>query len=128
MIRLAAILLVVTISGCVSVGEPSALQVNVKGGEQLKPWGVEAGRGATGISLRGQVNRTALPRGPLREHVHVEILDASGQLVSVHEALIYPVTALRAQGTARLSLDLPANAISKDGSLNVIVVDGVPHD
>jgi hypothetical protein len=128
MIGLAAILLAVTISGCVSVGESSALQVNVQGGDQLKPWGVEAGRGATGISLRGQVNRTALPRGPLREHVHVEILDASGQLVSVHEALIYPVTALRAQGTARLSLDLPANAISKDGSLNVIVVDGVPHD
>ena len=128
MIRLAAILLAVTISGCVSVSESSALQVNVQGGDQLKPWGVEAGRGATGISLRGHVNRTALPRGPLREHVHIELRDASGQRVSVHEALIYPVTAVRAQGSARLSLDLPANAISKEGSLNVIVVDGVPHD
>jgi len=128
MIRLAAILLAVTISGCASVGASSTLQVNVQVGDQLKPWGIEAGRGASDISLRGQVNRTALPRGPLREHVHVEILDASGQRVSVREAHIYPVTALRAPGTARLSLDLPANAVSKDGSLNVIVVDGVPHD
>jgi hypothetical protein len=128
MIRLAAILLAVAISGCVSVGGSSTLQINVHGGDQLTPWGVDAGHGSTGISLTGQVNRTALPRGPLREHVHVEILDASGQRVSVHDAHIYPVTALRAQGTARLSLDLPANAVSKDGSLNVIVVDGVPHD
>ena len=128
MTKLAAILLAAAAGGCVSVGASTPLQIDVRGGDQLKPWGVEAGRGATGISLRGQVNRTALPRGPLREHVHVELLDASGQRVSVHEAHIYPVTALRAPGTARLSLDLPANAVSKDGSLNVIVVDGVPHD
>jgi hypothetical protein len=127
MIRLSTILLAVTISGCVSVGGSSALQINVHAGDQLTPWGVQAGLVTTGITLTGQVNRTALPRGPLREHVHVEILDASGQRVSVHDAHIYPVTALRAPGTARLSLDLPANAVSKDGSLNVIVVDGVPH-
>lgn len=128
MTKLAAILLAAAAGGCVSVGASTPLQIDVRGGDQLKPWGVEAGRGANGISLRGQVNRTALPRGPLREHVHVEVLDASGQIVSVHEALIYPITALRAQGMARLSLELPVNAMSNDGSLNVIVVDGVPHE
>jgi hypothetical protein len=62
MVRLAAILLALTSGGCVSVGESAVWQVNVQGGDHLRPWGVEAGRGATGTSLTGFACQRSLQR------------------------------------------------------------------
>lgn len=41
-------------------------------GEQLRIRGVETQRDEQSVRLAGQVNRSARPRRPLREHVHVE--------------------------------------------------------
>lgn len=128
MSRFAAFLLPALLGGCVSLGVASVLPVEVLRGDQLKPWGVEAGVTGDTIKLKGQVDRTALPAGPLREHVHVEVRSAAGEVLSVHDADIYPFTALRSQGTARLSLDLSGDAMSSGDKLKVIVVDGPPHE
>lgn len=105
----------------------SGLPVKLVQGDQLKLWGVEANHSADGITISGQVDRTALPRGPLREHVHVETLDATGQVLSVQDAGIYPVTALRSRGTARLSSNLPPHIKAQDVNLQLRVVEGIPH-
>lgn len=126
--KFAVVPLLAVIGGCVSVGISSALPVEVRHGDQLKPWGVQADVGRDATSLSGQVTRTFLPKGPLREHVHVELLDAGGRVLSLHDAKIYPVTALRSQGEARLSLTLSASAMANGDRFKVFVVDGAPHD
>jgi hypothetical protein len=128
MARIAVFLLPALLGGCVSLGVASVLPVEVLRGEQLRPWGVEAGVAGDTIKLKGQVDRTSLPTGPLREHVHVEVRNAAGEVLSVHDADIYPFTALRSQGTARLSLDLSRDAMSDGDRLKIIVVDGAPHE
>jgi len=115
--------------GACAIAAPlsSGLPVKLVQGDQLKLWGVEANHTADGITISGQVDRTALPRGPLREHVHVETLDATGQVLSVYDARIYPVTALRGRGTARLSSNLPPHIKAEDVNLQLRVVEGIPH-
>lgn len=120
---------VIALSACTSVTSsemPSAVQL--VHGEQLKIWGVEARRDEQNVKLAGQVNRSALPRGPLREHVHVEVLNAAGVVVATQDAALYPFTALREMGTARLSATVAGDALGAGGVLQLRVVDGVPHD
>ena len=120
---------VIALAGCTSVTnseKPGAVQL--VHGEQLKIWGVEAQRDEQNVRLTGQVDRSALPRGPLREHVHVEVLNDAGVVVLTQDAALYPFTALREMGTARLSATIPAEAVGSDGVLRLRVVKGVPHD
>lgn len=127
--RPAAIGITVFLGAC-AIAAPisSGPLVSLVQGEQLKMWCVDASRTADGITVTGQVNRTAQPRGPLREHVHVETLDAAGQVLAVHDATIYPVVALRGQGRARLSSTLSDHEATGDVNLRLRVVEGVPHD
>jgi hypothetical protein len=97
-------------------------------GGQLRIWGVEARRDEHSVRLAGQVNGSALPRGPLREHVHVEVLNDAGVVVATQNAALYPFTALRKMGTARPPATISAEAAGSDGMLQLRVVDGVPHD
>ena len=120
---------VIALAGCTSVTSsemPGAVQL--VHGEQLKIWGVEVQRDEQKLNLTGQVDRSALPRGPLREHVHVEVLNDAGVVVLTQDAAHYPFTALREMGTARLSATIPAEAVGSDGVLRLRVVKGVPHD
>ena len=97
-------------------------------GKQLSIWGVEAQRDEQSVRLAGQVNRSAMSRGPLREHVHVEVLNDAGVVVATQDAALYPLTPLRKRGTARLSATISAEAVGSDGVLQLRVVKGVPHD
>jgi hypothetical protein len=106
----------------------NSLPVEVVQGDQLKLWGVEANLGSDTLDIDAQVNRMALPVGQLREHVHVEILDASGQIISEHDAHLYPVVALRSRGQAKLDLRLPSGSLPQGGKIRMRVVNGIPHD
>lgn len=120
---------VIALAGCASVTSPQMPgAVQLVHGEQLKIWGVEARRDEENVKVAGQVDRSALPRGPLREHVHVEVLNDAGVVVATQDAALYPFTALRKMGTARSSATISAEAIGSDGVLQLRVVDGVPHD
>ncbi len=130
MIRKAVILCaVIAVAACTTVTR-SETHVHVKlvHGEQLKIWGVEARHEEQSVELTGQVDRTALPRGPLRQHVHLEILDGAGAVVATQDAALYPFTALREIGTAHLSASIPRDVLGAGGVLQLRVVDGVPHD
>ena len=127
MSRIAVFLLPALLGGCVSLGVASVMPVEVLRGDQLTPWGVQVSVSGDTIKLKGQVDRTALPTGPLREHVHVEVRNAESKVLSFHDADIYPLTALRSQGTARLSLKLSGDTTSIGDRLKIIVVDGPPH-
>jgi hypothetical protein len=117
------------LAACTTVTRSEAPgSVQLVHGEQLRIWGVEAQRDEQSVRLAGQVNRSALPRGPLREHVHVEVLNSAGVVVVTQDAALYPLTALRKMGTARLSASISAEAVGSDGVLQLRVVDGVPHD
>lgn len=114
---------------CATVtGSESIVPVQLVHGEQIKIWGVEARRDEQSVTLTGQVDRTALPRGPLRQHVHVEILNEAGAVLATEDAAMYPFIALREKGTARLSAAISANTLGADEVLQLRVVDGVPHD
>lgn len=97
-------------------------------GEQLRFRGVETQRDEQSVSLAGQVNRSARPRRPLREHVHVEVLNNAGVVVIMQDAALDPFTASRKMGTARLSATRSVEAAGSDGVLQRRAVDGVPHD
>lgn len=127
--RFVAIASAVVLSSC-ATGAPgsSGLPVTLVQGDQLKLWGAEASRIPDGVSVTAQVDRTALPRGPLREHVHAEALDASGQVLTVQDAAIYPLVALRGKGTARVSSTLQDHAEVDDLKVQLRVVEGAPHD
>ena len=117
------------LAACTTVTRSEAPgSVKLVHGEQLRIWGVEAQRDERSVRLAGQVNRSALPRGPLREHLHVEVLNNAGAVVVTQDAALYPFTALRKMGTARLSASTSAEAVGSDGVLQLRVVDGVPHD
>lgn len=114
---------------CATGAPPSTgLPVTLVQGDQLKLWGVKASRIPDGVSVTAQVDRTALPRGPLREHVHAEALGASGQVLTVQDAVIYPLVALRGKGTARVSSTLPDHAEADSLKVQLRVVEGAPHD
>lgn len=116
-------------AACTTVtSSESLVPVKLVHGEQIKIWGVEARRDEQKVKLTGQVDRSALPRGPLREHVHVEVLNGAGVVIATQDAAIYPFTALREMGTARLSATIAGDAVGADGVLQLRVVDGVPHD
>lgn len=120
---------VIALGACATVTSSETLSpVQLVHGEQLKIWGVEARREEQSVKLTGQVDRSALPRGPLRQHVHVEILDSAGAVVATQDAALYPFIALREMGTARLSATISAGALGPDGVLQLRVVDGGPHD
>ena len=120
---------VIALAGCTSVtSSEMSGAVQLVHGEQLKIWGVEARRDEQNVKLAGQVDRSALPRGPLREHVHVEVLNGAGVVVATQDAALYPFTALREMGTARLSATISGDALGAGGVLRLRVVDGVPHD
>ncbi len=120
---------VIALAACTSVTSSETLgPVQLVHGEQLKIWGVEARRDEQNVKLTGQVDRSALPRGLLRQHVHLEILDTAGAVIATQDASLYPFTALREMGTARLSATISAGALGPDGVLQLRVVDGVPHD
>ena len=106
----------------------SLVSVKLVHGEQLKIWGVEARHDGQTVKLAGQVDRSALPRGPLREHVHVEVLNDVGVVVATRDAALYPFTSLREMGTARVSATIPGDELGAGGVLQLRVVDGVPHD
>ena len=117
------------VAACTTVtSSESRIPVQLVHGEQIKLWGVEARRADQTVKLTGQVDRTALPRGPLRQHVHVEILNPAGTVLATQDAALYPFTALREKGTARLSATVSADALGTDDVLQLRVVDGVPHD
>lgn len=119
----------IALGACTTVTSSETLgPVQLVHGEQLKIWGVEARRDEQTIKLTGQVDRSALPRGPLRQHVHVEILDSAGVVVATQDAALYPLVALREMGTARLSATISGDALGAGGMLQLRVVDGVPHD
>ena len=116
-------------AACTTVtSSESLVPVKLVHGEQIKIWGVEARHDGQTIKLAGQVDRSALPRGPLREHVHVEVLNDVGVVVATQDAALYPLTALRAMGTARLSASISGDTLVTEGVLQLRVVDGVPHD
>lgn len=120
---------VIALTACTTATRSEAPgPVQLVHGEQLRIWGVEAQRDEQTVRLAGQVNRGALPRGPLREHVHVEVLNDAGVVVATQDAALYPFTALRAMGTARLSATISAEAVGSDDVLQLRVVNGVPHD
>lgn len=120
---------VLAVAACTTVtSSESRIPVQLVHGEQIKLWGVEARREEEGVTLTGQVTRGALPRGPLRQHVHVEILNPAGAMLVTQDAALYPFTALRKKGTARLSATVSADALGTDHVLQLRVVDGVPHD
>jgi hypothetical protein len=96
-------------------------------GEQIKIRGLAARRADQGVKLTGQVDRTALPRGPLRQHVHVEILNLAGAVLATEDAGFYPFIALREKGTA-LAATVSVDTPGADDILQLRVVDGVPHD
>lgn len=127
--RSAMLCAVIAVAACTTVtSSETHVPVKLVHGEQLKIWGVEARNGEQTVTLTGQVDRTALPRGPLREHVHVEILNEAGAVLATQDAAMYPFIALREKGTARLSATISANALGADEVLQLRVVDGVPHD
>ena len=116
-------------AACTTVtSSESLVPVKLVHGEQIKIWGVEARHDGETIKLAGQVDRGALPRGPLREHVHVEVLNDVGVIVATQDAALHPFTALRAMGTARLSASISGDTLVADGVLQLRVVDGIPHD
>lgn len=120
---------VIALAACTTVTSSETLSpVQLVHGEQLQIWGVEARRDEQSVKLTGQVDRSALPRGPLRQHVHVEILDSAGVVVATQDAALYPFTALREMGTARLSATISGDALGAGGVLQLRVVDGVPHE
>lgn len=120
---------VITVAACTTLTQSEThLPVQLVQGEQLKIWGVEARREEQSVKLSGQVDRSALPRGLLREHVHVEVLDNAGVVVATQDAALYPLTALRSMGTARLSATISGDALGACGVLQLRVVDGIPHD
>lgn len=120
---------VIALAGCTSAtSSEMSGAVQLVHGEQLKIWGVEARRDEQKAKLAGQVDRSALPRGPLREHVHVEVLNGAGVVVATQDPALYPFTALREMGTARLSATISGDALGAGGVLQLRVVDGVPHD
>lgn len=127
--RFAVIASAALLCSCATGAPPSTgLPVTLVQGDQLKLWGAEANRIADGVSVTAQVDRTALPRGPLREHVHVEALDASGQVLTVQDAAIYPLVALRGRGAARVSSTLQNHSAVDGLKFQLRVVDGAPHD
>ena len=116
-------------AACTTVtSSESLVPVKLVHGEQIKIWGVEARHDGQTIKLAGQVDRSALPRGPLREHVHVEVLNDVGVVVATQDAALYPFTSLREMGTARVSATIPGDELGAGGVLQLRVVDGVPHD
>ncbi len=120
---------VITVTACTTMTPSEAhVPVQLVHGEQLKIWSVEGRRDEQNVKLTGQVSRSALPRGLLRQHVHLEILDTAGAVIATQDAALYPFTALREMGTARLSATISAAALGPDGVLQLRVVDGVPHD
>lgn len=120
---------VIALAACTTVTSSETLvPVQLVHGDQIKIWGVEARRDEQNVKVTGQVDRSALPRGPLRQHVHVEILDSAGAVVASQDATLYPFTALRAMGTARLSATISGDALASVGMLQLRVVDGIPHD
>ena len=119
----------IALGACTTVTSSEMLgPVQLVHGEQLKIWGVEARRDERNVKLTGQVDRSALPRGLLRHHVHLEILDTTGAVIATQDAALYPFTALREMGTARLSTTISGDALGADDVLQLRVVDGVPHD
>lgn len=127
--RSAILCAVVVLAACTTTTNSETLgPVQLAHGEQLTIWGVEARRNEQNVKLAGQVNRSALPRGALREHVHVEVLNEAGIVVTTQDAALYPFTALREMGTARLSATISGDALGADDVLRLRVVDGVPHD
>lgn len=120
---------VLAVAACASVRRSEMLvPVQLLHGEQIKILDVEARRADQTVKLTGQVDRTALPRGPLRQHVHVEILNPAGTVLATQDAALYPFIAMREKGTARLSATVSADALGADDVLQLRVVDGVPHD
>lgn len=131
MVRQYALLIaVIGMAACQTAPDmASQLPVRLVHGEQLKIWGVDAREEGGDIDVSGQVQRTALPRGPLREHVHLEVLDSAGAVIATEDAALYPFVALREQGgTASLNATTPAAPLADDGKLQLRVVSGVPHD
>jgi hypothetical protein len=127
--RSAILCAVIALAACTTVTSAETLgPVQLVHGEQLKIWGVEARRDEQDVRLTGQVDRGALPRGLLRQHVHLEILDTTGAVIATQDAALYPYTALREMGTARLSATISGDALGADDVLQLRVVDGVPHD
>ena len=49
-------------------------------------------------------------------------------VVATQDAALYPFTALREMGTARLSATISGDALGAGGVLQLRAVDGVPHD
>ena len=94
--KLAMICVVITAAACTTVTRSETfIPVQLVDGEQVKIWGVEARREDQSVKLTGQVTRGALPRGPLRQHVHVEILNPTGIVLASQDAAMYPFIALR---------------------------------
>lgn len=129
MIRPATFLVALAaISACASTDFSAGPPIQVVQGEQLRIWSVDVRTEADTLILSAQVNRTALPRGPLREHVHVEILNDAGTLIATQDASIYPVTALRGEGSARLTATLRVDSVDGSKAVQLRVVEGIPHD
>ena len=120
-------LLTFGLTACVSASHAAALPVELVQGRIVQLWNVAAEQTSEGVIVSGLVKRGRTPAGPVNEHLHADILDGEGRVLSTQDVRWNGFLSSRSMHSTRFSAKL-TGAIDASARIRVSVVPGSVHN